>query len=66
MSVTITISTELYDHLQVAAALFEPLSEDWCSSDYAGNADDAFWAGCSHGEGEIASRIVKSAKANEI
>lgn len=66
MSVTIIISTKLYEHLQSAAEDFEPLSEDWSSSDYGGNADDTFWAGASHGEGELAARIVKSAKANEV
>lgn len=66
MSVTITISTKLYEHLQSAAEDFEPLSEDWCSDYYGGNADDAFWSGASHGEGELAARIVESAKANEV
>ena len=66
MSVTITISTKLYEHMKSAVEDFEPLSEDWCSSDYGGNADDAFWAGTSYGEGELAARIIKSTKANEV
>jgi hypothetical protein len=65
MSVTITISTKLYQHLQSVAEDFEPLSNDWCSSNYGGNADDAFCAGCSHGEGELAASIIDSAKANK-
>ena len=67
MSVTITISTKLFNKLEELAEDYEPLSDDFCVDDIAGgNVDDAFWKGASHGEGELAARIIKSYEANKV
>lgn len=67
MSVTLTISTKLFNKIQELADEYEELSEDFCVEDIAGgNVDDAFWKGTSHGEGELAARVIKSHEANKV
>ena len=67
MSVTITVSTKLFNKLEELAGDYEELPEDFCVDDYAGgNVDDAFWKGASHGEGELAAWIIGSHEANKV
>lgn len=67
MSVTITISTTLFEYLKSLSEDFEPLEEDFNPYDWCGgNCDDAFFGGATHGESELAVRIIKSHEANKV
>lgn len=66
MSVTITISTKLYDTLISLAESYEPPEDDFNAYDYSfGNCDDAYSVGESSGREELALEIIASAMANE-
>ena len=61
MSVTITISTTLFDSIQILASKYTAREIDWSVDDYAGgNTDDAYWQGWDFGKQELADSIVKS------
>jgi hypothetical protein len=66
MSVTITISTELFNRIKSLAESYEDLEEDFNPYDWCGgNCDDAFFGGANHGAEQLASDIFESCNANK-
>jgi hypothetical protein len=67
MSVTITISVDLFEHIKKVSSQFEELPEDFNPYDqFGGNMDDSFWGGATYGENELAVQIIGSYEANKV
>jgi hypothetical protein len=67
MSVTITVSTDLFERIKSLAESYEDLDNDFNPYDWCGgNCDDAFFGGANHGAEELASEIIKSYEANKV
>lgn len=67
MSVTLTISTKLYNTLVALAESYEPPDDDFNPYDNSGgNCDDAYSMGESSGREELAFEIVASHNANKV
>jgi hypothetical protein len=65
MSVTITVSTELFEHLQNLEKKFEDNREPWMPT-VGLSTSDAYYCGFNYGTRELASDIIESYEANKI